>query len=253
MDADDENRKNCTDASDVGASRKRAWSESTRKEYTRMRCVGEDDGVRCIKWGSETIGGHLCGKHGGTRRCIAKDCTNVAETGPFCPEHRGACKVEGCFNVKNYQNGYCNRHGDLARAERAADKAAEKAAKEREEAYEWVQRRKRKAGLREKYFDLILTEQGGQCAKSVMTCHHVGNGWARHRCKWGDDQLYRLAADLDHIVPLADGGADDKDNLQVLCKCCHGIKTACEVDTRKIRRIREEAVERKKAYAALAL
>ena len=241
MDADDKNRKNCTDASDDGASRKRAWSERNPKAYTKRRCLGEDDGVRCLNWGSETIGGHLCGKHGGTVQCHAKDCTNVAETGHFCPEHRDVCKVEGCFNAKLYQNGYCSRHGDLARAERAAQKAADKAAPELEEAYEWVQRLKRKAGLREEYFDAILAEQGGQCAKSVMTCQVVGNGYATHRCRWGNVEVYRLAADLDHIVPLADGGTDDKDNLQVLCACCHAIKTACEGDERKRRRVREAA------------
>lgn len=37
---------------------------------------------------------------------------------------------------------------------------------------------------------------------------------------------------LDHIVPLADGGADDQDNKQVLCMLCHIRKTAEENSVR---------------------
>lgn len=38
----------------------------------------------------------------------------------------------------------------------------------------------------------------------------------------------RPATDLDHIVPRAEGGTDDPDNLQPLCKACHSRKTAAE-------------------------
>jgi 5-methylcytosine-specific restriction endonuclease McrA len=37
---------------------------------------------------------------------------------------------------------------------------------------------------------------------------------------------------VDHIVPLQDGGAHAFDNLQYLCKLCHGAKTAKENSTR---------------------
>jgi 5-methylcytosine-specific restriction endonuclease McrA len=33
---------------------------------------------------------------------------------------------------------------------------------------------------------------------------------------------------VDHVVPLADGGTDDDDNLQTLCRSCHGRKTRAE-------------------------
>lgn len=37
------------------------------------------------------------------------------------------------------------------------------------------------------------------------------------------------AAEVDHITPLADGGAElDPDNCQALCKPCHTAKTASE-------------------------
>lgn len=35
-------------------------------------------------------------------------------------------------------------------------------------------------------------------------------------------------AHVDHIVPLADGGADDDGNLQTLCRPCHSKKTIGE-------------------------
>lgn len=37
---------------------------------------------------------------------------------------------------------------------------------------------------------------------------------------------------LDHIVRLADGGADDVDNLQALCVECHAMKTRSETTGR---------------------
>ena len=35
-------------------------------------------------------------------------------------------------------------------------------------------------------------------------------------------------ANVDHIVPLEDGGTDADENLQVLCRSCHGKKTRRE-------------------------
>ncbi len=34
--------------------------------------------------------------------------------------------------------------------------------------------------------------------------------------------------EVDHIVPLSQGGADDESNWQALCKPCHSRKTARE-------------------------
>ena len=36
---------------------------------------------------------------------------------------------------------------------------------------------------------------------------------------------YREAKEVDHIVPKSQGGSDDLDNLQSLCKKCHDKKT----------------------------
>jgi len=36
------------------------------------------------------------------------------------------------------------------------------------------------------------------------------------------------AREVDHIIPVAQGGTDNDDNLQSLCKSCHSKKTARE-------------------------
>jgi len=36
------------------------------------------------------------------------------------------------------------------------------------------------------------------------------------------------STEVDHIVPLRDGGGNELDNLQALCKSCHSRKTARE-------------------------
>ena len=41
------------------------------------------------------------------------------------------------------------------------------------------------------------------------------------------------ATEVDHIIPVADGGGDDAENLQGLCKSCHTRKTSAE--TRRLR------------------
>lgn len=54
-----------------------------------------------------------------------------------------------------------------------------------------------------------------------------------------------VATVVDHIVPLADGGTDDTDNLQPLCKPCHDRKTLREsVAPRQRRRGRGSTISR---------
>ena len=52
-----------------------------------------------------------------------------------------------------------------------------------------------------------------------------GNCCARCSLKKGRSVVW---LHLDHIVPLADGGAFTIDNMQLLCEDCHGAKTAKE-------------------------
>jgi len=59
--------------------------------------------------------------------------------------------------------------------------------------------------------------------------------------------------ELDHIVPLVDGGSHDPENLQTLCTPCHQRKTSREASERRERRRvdADEGIERL-ADAALA-
>ena len=187
---------------------------------------------------------HPCRERGCKERLKVGDGSN------FCDAHKDTCKAEGCTNVKVHADGYCNRHHEarpiLSMRKEAREK---KAAEEREREHELAQRLVRKTRLREKHIDALLAKQGGRCAKSFVTCEIVGNGYATHCCQWGDKPLRKAAADVDHIVPLADGGTDDEDNLQVLCKCCHGLKTEAETHARKLKRTREEARAAEEAQA----
>lgn len=37
-----------------------------------------------------------------------------------------------------------------------------------------------------------------------------------------------LATEVDHVIPLSQGGRDDESNMQPLCSACHQIKTMFE-------------------------
>ena len=65
--------------------------------------------------------------------------------------------------------------------------------------------RRRSLGTRER-LDLFLLAHG-RC----------------ERCGWALAPGTRW--DIDHVIPLALGGRDQADNLQVLCAACHGGKT----------------------------
>ena len=48
--------------------------------------------------------------------------------------------------------------------------------------------------------------------------------WVCNICKNTLDHTY----EVDHIIPLFKGGGDNNNNLQALCRNCHGKKTALE-------------------------
>lgn len=66
---------------------------------------------------------------------------------------------------------------------------------------------------------------------------------------WGKARAYQLrefpncarcgqpAREVDHVVPLADGGTDHPANYQSLCHTCHAIKTAMENRERTRKRV----------------
>jgi len=54
---------------------------------------------------------------------------------------------------------------------------------------------------------------------------------------------------VDHVVPLADGGANTQANLQFLCRACHARKTARENAARDRERLRASAAARERKRA----
>ncbi len=65
-----------------------------------------------------------------------------------------------------------------------------------------------------------------------------GRGWQalretvllrdQYQCRQCGRVVLPSDAECDHIVPLADGGADEVENLQTLCKDCHLEKSVSE-------------------------
>ena len=75
-------------------------------------------------------------------------------------------------------------------------------------------------------------ERGGSAARGY------GYRWQKLRvqvlmeeplCRvcWADGAV-TAATDVDHIVPRAKGGTDERGNLQALCRSCHSVKTSTE-------------------------
>jgi len=62
----------------------------------------------------------------------------------------------------------------------------------------------------EKKRERVMERDGGLC----QTCHRAG--------------YIVQASAVDHIVPRFEGGSEDDDNLEAICKTCHDAKTARE-------------------------
>ena len=82
-------------------------------------------------------------------------------------------------------------------------------------------------------------------AQSTPTPRQRGRKWMARRARLLSDSplcractlagRLRAATEVDHIVPLYRGGADDDDNLQPLCSDCHRAKSAADMG--RLRRI----------------
>ena len=72
----------------------------------------------------------------------------------------------------------------------------------------------------------------------IATQRMRGDNWMRVRARWfrlnplcvmcEANGFIQLANQLDHVIPLYKGGADDESNYQSLCVDCHKIKSAEE-------------------------
>ena len=161
---------------------------------------------------AKKYGRGMCNFHAyGT--CSVEGCTRKASHGSKCDLHsKGACKVDGCGKVV-WKRGLCCAH-----TVKALDEAE---ALERET----VDRIRRNKALRAKFLGPVLERQNNLCADPLGRCPWVRPLNANvHALPLPHD-----AAELDHRTPLSEGGKeDDPDNLQVLCGCCHAMKTHAE-------------------------
>lgn len=77
---------------------------------------------------------------------------------------------------------------------------------------------------------------GGRCPKHARRASASRRGYGREWKRIRDQVLAdepkcvacnaAPATQVDHVLPLADGGTNERDNLQPLCVRCHSAKTA---------------------------
>jgi 5-methylcytosine-specific restriction enzyme A len=106
-----------------------------------------------------------------------------------------ACRVRGCPATTTDPDGYCDAH----KGESWNRYTAGKSRQQRGYGTEW-----------DKLRPLILKRDKYQCQE----CRRNGR--------------YVPANNVDHVIPKAQGGTDNPDNLQTLCDACHASKTAKE-------------------------
>lgn len=82
------------------------------------------------------------------------------------------------------------------------------------------QKRGTKSKAAEERSNHYRTKAWFQIRREVM----VRDGMRCQMC--GKDCFGKYAAHIDHIKPLAEGGADDMENLRLLCQRCHNARTA---------------------------
>lgn len=107
------------------------------------------------------------------------------------------CRKPGCGRLVRDGSGFCAAHQDAAKRPSNFTKSQSR----HERGYGWAWEKLRK---------VVLARDCGLC----QPCSSAG----------------RLTPGkiVDHIIPKAEGGTDDLENLQVICKPCHVRKTATE-------------------------
>lgn len=107
------------------------------------------------------------------------------------------CRKIGCGRLVRDRSGYCDAHQSASKRPSNFSKSQSR----HERGYGWAWEKLRK---------VVLARDCGLCQPcSIADRVTPGNI-------------------VDHIVPKAEGGTDDLENLQVICKPCHVRKTAAE-------------------------
>lgn len=106
------------------------------------------------------------------------------------------CRVPGCPRTTTEANGFCTEHQS-----RATGWTNPRRGSSSERGYGWRWRKLRAQ---------ILERDKGLCQPCMR------------------DGRVMPAVAVDHIVPKAEGGTDEPENLEAICKRCHQLKTADE-------------------------
>ena len=126
------------------------------------------------------------------------------------PRPLKVCRHAGCHELTRDPSGYCPKHKEAAEARARKWKAEQDS--QRESAY----RRGYGARWRKLRAQILMDEP------LCRECRKAGR--------------IVPATDVDHIVARADGGTDDRSNLQPLCHACHSRKTVRENGGRAVTR-----------------
>lgn len=96
------------------------------------------------------------------------------------------------------------------------------------------------------------TNAGGMRHISAVCCRTMRSEWnvaTKVRAPMRADALLLLGnecakcgktagLEVDHIIPLCQGGPDILDNMQILCRLCHDRKTVADIGARAARMVR---------------
>ena len=173
----------------------------------------------------------LCKECGGSSLCrhgrLRPECKECGGSG-ICEHNRRRSQCKECGGSQICEHGrqryQCLPCGGKGALKREAEKEAKKELVER-----WV----RDAHLREKMLPTVAAEQDDRCA-GFWTCEEIEGGAPVNLCQWGQKKVPQWAQQLDHIVPYAETQDDSRENLQMLCACCHAGKTAAERGAKSI-------------------
>jgi hypothetical protein len=91
--------------------------------------------------------------------------------------------------------------------------------------------------------DAVVQKDNGKC-----------RGIDNYECPLKDRTEDASGFHVDHILPVADGGTDDIENLQLLCPCCHAVKTKRDADNRNtLAALKRQKEELKKELRELGM
>lgn len=81
------------------------------------------------------------------------------------------------------------------------------------------------------------------CELGHCSCAKCGESFNYPLFEGGPAYPDPQSLEVDHVIPLRDGGDDSPSNLQLLCKSCHCEKTVAENKARRIRILEENNLQ----------